>query len=102
MTTERILIRSGIASPTVTSLNLATLSDLAVTQHRNGYGTISFGAADPFTTMFGGAAWPGVRRGPSLESLSDARQVYTIIRDAQKSRTGPAEVRNADAARLSS
>src|SRR5262249_6162846 len=40
VTTDRVLIASGLWMPTLTSLDLRTLSGLTLTQHRDGLGTI--------------------------------------------------------------
>ena len=83
ITTEQVFVRSGILSPSVRSLSLATLSNIALIEYRNGSGTITFGPTDPLSSMFGRSSWPGVPRGPAFEAIANARDVYNIIREAQ-------------------
>ncbi|MGA8005696.1 MAG: hypothetical protein WCA17_06325 [Burkholderiales bacterium] len=88
VTNERILIISGLIGRKVKSLSLRTLSDLSLTERRNGEGLISFGGGAPFASWFGGfAPWPGMESymGPRFELIPNARNVYDIIREAQRS-----------------
>ncbi len=86
VTNERTLIKTGVFSPTLRSLNLRTLADLSLSEKSDGTGSITFGGtASTFGWMFAGMAWwPGMTMfsGPVLDSIPDARTVYTIIRDA--------------------
>jgi len=84
VTSDRIIISSGVIAPSSKSLNLRTLSDLTLQERPDGTGTIAFGAAPAFAGMFGGASWPGVPQTPSFEMIPDARRVYALIRDAQR------------------
>ena len=86
VTDDRILILSGLLSRSVKSLNLRTLSDLSMTQKRDGTGTINLGPTHPFAAAFGGAMWPGAAWFglPCLELVPNVSEVYRIIRDAQK------------------
>jgi hypothetical protein len=60
---ERVLIVSGIFNRQIKSLNLRTLTDLSLTEGREGEGTISFGGGSGMSSMFGGfAAWPGTSK----------------------------------------
>jgi hypothetical protein len=88
VTSERIIIQSGVFSPSVKSLNLRTISDLSLTERRDGTGTITFGPTPFNTAMFAGTPWPGVTMPPSFEAIKDAKQVYGIIRDAQRATQG--------------
>jgi hypothetical protein len=49
-------------------------------------GTISFGAVPFGYSFFAHTSWPGLQRQspPQFDLASDARQVYEIIRSAQK------------------
>ena len=85
LTSERILISSGLAAPTVKSLDLRTLSDVTLHERRDGSGTITFGPTHPFAALYAGAAWPGVAQAPSFEMIPSARSVYGLIREAQRS-----------------
>jgi len=87
VTTERILIVSGGFSRKVKSLNLKTLSDIALSESSNGEGTISFGpqAAGRFGFV-GMAGWPGAGQfmGPRFDLIQNAKAVYETIRAAQR------------------
>lgn len=85
---NRVVIISGLFRQTVRSLPLRTLSDISLTESRDGAtGSIRFGNASPFTSWFGGHAWPGMEgfSAPRLDTIEDPKQVYRIIRDAQAS-----------------
>jgi Bacterial membrane flanked domain. len=84
VTTDRIIISSGVFAPSSKSLNLRTLSDVTLLERPDGTGTITFGAAPAFAGMFGGTSWPGTPHVPNFESIPDVRRVYTIVRDAQR------------------
>ena len=87
LTSDRVLIVSGIFSRTVKSLSLDTLSDVTLTEGRNGKGSITFGPPSPFGSMFGGtSSWPGAQQqSPRFDLIEDARIVYEKIRSAQRS-----------------
>ena len=84
LTTERIVIVSGLFSRTTKSLQLRTLSDVSLAESSGGVGTITFGAVGPWWAGSGG--WPGSQRqvSPAFDSISSARDVYEKIRVAQK------------------
>lgn len=86
VTTERILIITGLFNRTVKSLPLRTLPELALEQRRDGSGTITFGSSIPFANWYRGFAWPGMeqRMSPAFEMIADAKAVYEIIRQAQR------------------
>lgn len=87
VTNERVLIVSGLFNRKVKSLSLRNLSDLSVTEARNGEGSISFGGATPFASWFAAfPGWPGMESymGPRFDLLPNARTVYNVIRDAQR------------------
>ena len=87
LTSERVLIVSGVFARRVRSLNLRTLAELSLNQGRGDEGTISFGGGSPFAAMFGGLpGWPGAGRhvGPQFELLADAKGVFEKIRSAQR------------------
>jgi Bacterial PH domain len=86
VTSDRILIVSGIFSQQVKSLQLRTLTDVSFTQSSDGSGTITFG-----TTGFGnlmsipGGSWPGARSlVPSFDMIDGVQEAYAVIRGAQK------------------
>lgn len=84
---ERIIIRSGLFSHTVKSLNLRTLSDITVSERNDGSGTITFGHSLPMSGLMQGMNWwPGTNQyqAPCFDSIADAKRVYDIIRQQQK------------------
>lgn len=87
VTNERVLIVSGLAKQTVKSLSLRTLTDVSLSENANGEGSITFGAAMPFSSMFGGfSGWPGMgaQMGPRFDLIPMAKTVYETIRAAQR------------------
>ena len=87
VTNERVLIVSGLFSRKIKSLSLRNLSDLSLSEESNGEGSISFGGGAPFSSWFGGfAGWPGMEAyiGPRFDLIPNAKIVYTMIRDAQR------------------
>lgn len=86
ITTERIIIVSGIFQQKINTLALRSLSDVSLTESRNQTGSISFGDSFHFASWFGSMAWPGMNdlMGPRLDAIRHPRQVYRIIRVAQK------------------
>jgi Bacterial PH domain len=85
ITSERIIIISGLFKETVTSLNLKTLSDISLSEKPDGTGTVSLGPSSSYTWVSSGG-WPGGRQNvpPAFEGIPNARSVYETIRQAQK------------------
>lgn len=88
LSNERVIIVSGLFRKKVRSLNLRTLTDISLSETSNGSGTITFGNPLPFELMFmfGGILWPGIEQhiSPRFDLISNAKQVYQQIREAQK------------------
>ena len=86
LTDRRVIIASGFISKSIKSLDLHTLSDVTLEEEGGGVGTITFGPSLPMWRWFGGAGWPGagLYRGPILESVTAAREVFHQIRTAQQ------------------
>ncbi len=86
VTNERIIILSGLFSQQLKSLQLRTLTDISLTESADGSGTILFGAAPMMAGMFANSSWPGAGRNavPSSAMIENAKNVYDIIRQAQK------------------
>jgi len=84
---ERVIIKSGLFSSTVKSLNLRTLSDITLKERKDGSGMITFGASNPMFSMFEGMNWwPGTSQyqSPAFDSIPEAKKVYDLIRQQQK------------------
>lgn len=86
VTSERVVIVSGVFARRVKSLGIDTITDVSLTERGDGAGTITFGPVPPFYGRYGGAGWPGFghQADPSFELAGEARQVYEIIRGAQQ------------------
>jgi hypothetical protein len=86
LTSDRVLIVSGVFSRTIKSLSLNTLSDVTLTEGRSGKGSITFGPQSPFGSVFGGtSSWPGTQQqSPRFDLIDDAKAVYEQIRRAQR------------------
>lgn len=87
VTNQRVIIRSGLFSRSVQSLNLRTLSDVSLKEKNDGSGTVNLGPSNPMYGMFEGMNWwPGMvqYQPPSFDSIPDAKSVYNIIREQQK------------------
>ena len=84
LTSERIVIVSGLFSRSTKSLQLRTLSDVSLSESSGGRGTITFGPMAPWWASRSG--WPGAQRqlSPAFDSILAAREVYEKIRVAQK------------------
>lgn len=86
VTAERIIIVSGIFSQQTKTLQLRTLTDVSLTQRSDGSGTITFGPAQYPNQIFSAGSWPGAGRyaPPSFDLIENAKDVYDIVRKAQK------------------
>lgn len=86
VTSERVVIVSGLFARQVKSLAIDTITELSLTERGNGGGTITFGPVPPFYGRSVGSGWPdaGHLAVPTFELATDARQVYEFIRGAQR------------------
>jgi hypothetical protein len=89
VTSDRVLIISGLFRLKIKSLSLRTLSDVSVTESKDGSGSISFGHSVPFASLFGGISWPGMEQfsGPSFDAINNVKRVYQLILEAQRNAT---------------
>ncbi len=89
VTSERVVIVSGLFKQKIKSLALRSLSDVSLTESRDNTGSISFGNSFPFAAWFGGISWPGMEQftGPRLDAIENPKQIYQIIREAQRNAT---------------
>ncbi len=87
VTNERIIILSKFLRSKTKTLNLRTLTDVSLTEKDDRKGSITFGATPLFYSWLGATSWPGMGQQtvPQFEMIDDARSVYGIINDAQKS-----------------
>lgn len=86
VTSQRIVIASGLLGRKVKSLHLKTISDLSLDERGDGSGTIAFGPQPPLAAMFGGmSSRPGAEQylGQRFDLVPQARAVCESIRKAQ-------------------
>jgi len=89
VTNDRIIIevdRIGPLPGSTRSLSLRTLGELQLRERGDGTGTITFGS-QPFGGLGAGASWPGSPQLPAFDVVPDARRVYDVIREAQRTVT---------------
>jgi hypothetical protein len=86
VTNERIIIISGFFTQQTKSLQLRTLTDVSLIQRSDGSGTITFGPTHIMNSFFPAGSWPGTGRyaPPSFDLIERAKEVYDIIRNAQR------------------
>lgn len=84
ITQDRIIIKSGIFSREIKSLNIRTLSDVSLSQKTDNSGTITLGPTDLRYSMMRGMEWPGVKQPPCLELIDDVKTVYDVIIGLQR------------------
>lgn len=89
VTSERIIIVSGLFSRQIKSLNLRTLTDVSLTERSDGSGTISFGPSPSTGSFLPAGSWPGAARyaSPSFDLVEHAKDIYEIIRGTQRTVT---------------
>ena len=87
VTNTRVVIVSGLFSRTVKSLALRTLTDMTLSERRDGSGTISFGLPPVWGQWFANTSWPGTsaQQAPAFDLIADAKTVYSQLRAAQSS-----------------
>src|SRR5262249_7741066 len=86
VTNERLIIVGGLWSRRTRSVNLRTLSNLSLREKRDGSGTIMFGNTYQFNQWFATDSWRdgGRLAAPVFDMIDRAKDVYEIIRQAQK------------------
>lgn len=85
LTDNRIIIKSGIFSQSIKSLNIKTISDIEYEEKGDGSGTITIGPKNPMMTWGRGLElYPGNKTTPSLDLIQDVRKVYNKIIEIQK------------------
>jgi hypothetical protein len=86
VTSERILIVDGILSPQIKSLQLRNLTDMTLTQRKDGSGTITFGQIPFRLDFFPTGSWPGGKRSmpPAFDFVENAKEVHGVVRSAQR------------------
>ena len=89
VTSERVLIISGLFKQSIKSLALRSLSDVSLTEARDNTGLITFGNSLPLAAWFGGMSLLGMDQftGARLDAIENPKQVYQLIREAQRHAT---------------
>ena len=87
VTNERVVIIRGLLRQQIKSLQLRALQEVSMSKRSDGSGTITFGQPPFFGGFAMGGSWPGSGRfaPPSFEMIERAKEVYDIIRNAQRS-----------------
>jgi len=86
---ERAIIISGLVQRRTESIDLRTLTEVSLTERSDRSGTVTFGHAHPLILWFAAfPGWPGTAGFvlPRFEGISNAREVYDIIRRVQRQR----------------
>lgn len=84
ITKDRIIIKSGIFSQDITSLNIRSIMDITFSQKNDNSGTIILGPTDLRYSMLQGVEWPGVKQANSLDLIEDVKSVYDKIIELQR------------------
>jgi Bacterial PH domain len=84
ITSDRIIIKTGIFHREIKSLNIKTLTDITINQKSDNSGTITLGPTDFRNTMMQGIEWPGAKRPACLELIEDVKNVYDQIINLQR------------------
>lgn len=82
---QRAMIMTGIFSQTVRSFHLDTMSEITVTERRNGYGRIVFGPANPWEQWNAPSGMGNNPLAPSaFECVEGVRKIYETLSDARQ------------------
>jgi hypothetical protein len=87
LTSQRVIILSGLWTRELRSLWLRTLPELSLKEGSGTRGTIEFGSITwPSGQWFRGFNWPGMGKyqPPSFELIEQPRHVYDLVRAAQR------------------
>jgi hypothetical protein len=85
LTAQRVIIRSGILTPRVISLDIASLGAISLSERKDRSGTLTLGAPVGMHSWAAGMispSWPGASRylPPSFEMVENVRAVHDRIR----------------------
>lgn len=89
VTSERVLIRSGLFSTTTRSLDLRSLPEITFTVKNDGRGSIMFGSAPRTGFGAGSSNFPFGRQDvtPMFEMIPDAQAVHNVILQVKRERS---------------
>ena len=85
VTSERIIIVSGLFSRQTKTLQLRTLSDISLTERSDRSGSITFGPQHPMAQRLP-SGWPGAGQyaAPAFDMIERAKEIYDLIRETQR------------------
>ena len=86
LTENRLIIKSGIYSKSIKSLNIRKLNIIELVENKDGTGNISIGAKDSYLDMGNGMDWASGDRANvnmEIERIKNARKVYSQIIEIQ-------------------
>lgn len=86
VTTERIMIVDGLFRTTVRSAQLSGLNEMALSEHSNGLGAISFGPSTVPAMFRSWSGWLGMRErlGLQFTMVPDAKSVLDLVRRTRR------------------
>ena len=84
ITDNRVIIKSGMFSKSVNSLNIKTLSGITIDKKSDGSGTITIGPTDYRFALVQGLMWQGNKQTPKLELINDVKNVYSLLLKIQR------------------
>ena len=85
ITDNRVIIKSGLISKEINSLNIRTISDITFKEKSDGSGTIILSPKNYRPSMFSGITyWQGMKQSPALELIDDVKSVYNILIEQQE------------------
>lgn len=82
LTENRLIVKSGIFSKSIKSLNIRRLNVIELVENKDGTGNISIGAKDTYLDMGSGMDWASGDRANvkiEIERIENARKVYGHI-----------------------
>lgn len=82
ITNQRVLIRTGGRTASLSSLNLAAIPEITFQEHQGGRGSLFFASIAPFMAQF--SSRYRSRMGPYFDQIENGQQVYQILRRAQQ------------------
>lgn len=87
ITNQRVIIKSGIFTKKIKSIDLKILPETSFIEKSDGSGTITFGESYSPFGMMRGFYWPGMSgaQSPAFEMINDVRKTYEVIQKAQQS-----------------
>jgi hypothetical protein len=88
LTSERVVVISGLLSREVTSIPLRSLGEVSLSERSDRSGTIYLGSRPPLAVLMEVQGWPSSPRlPPRIGRIERVRDVYTQIRQAQLGRS---------------